>query len=433
MPNWEDKMLQYLKTKAFAWTAGVIVTLAAGAMFIVSGAQAQEKEPVKIGFSMSLTGPLSANGKQALLGMQIWEEEINAKGGLLGRPVKLIYYDDKSTAAEAPGIYTKLLDVDKVDLILGPYATVPAAAAMTVAVQRKKVFQILFGLDVNSEFKYDRFFAMIPTGPNTKPSFTEGFFDTAAQQNPKPQTAALAFADAEFAQNACEGARVNAKKHNIKIVYDKAYPPATTDFTPIVRAVQAANPDLFVICSYPLDSVGMVKAVNEIGYKPKMIGGAMVGLQATVFKNQLGPLLNGWVNYETWVPSDKMNLASTQEFLKKYQARAAAAGVDPLGYYLGGWGHAYISVLGDAIKATNSLDDNKLAEHIAKTTFKTIHGNIKFGANGEWEKSGMLQVQYHGIKQGAGLETWRGMDYQTVLTPKDYKTGDLIYPYEKAK
>ncbi len=133
-------MLRLLNIKSFAWLAGVTATLVAGGMFIVSGAQAQNKEPIKIGFSMSLTGPLSANGKQALLGMQIWEEETNAKGGLLGRPVKLIYYDDKSTAAEAPGIYTKLLDVDKVDLILGPYATVPAAAAMTVAVQRKKVF-----------------------------------------------------------------------------------------------------------------------------------------------------------------------------------------------------------------------------------------------------------------------------------------------------
>ena len=157
-------------------------------------------------------------------------------------------------------------------------------------------------------------------------------------------------ADAEFAQNACEGARDNAKKHGFKVVYDKSYPPATTDFTPIVRAVQAANPDLFVVCSYPLDSVGMVKAVNEIGFKPKMIGGAMVGLQATVFKNQLGPLLNGWVNYETWVPSEKLNSGVTEEFFKKYQARAAAAGVDPLGYYLGGWGYAYIELLGKAIE-----------------------------------------------------------------------------------
>ncbi|HTS42134.1 MAG TPA: amino acid ABC transporter substrate-binding protein [Xanthobacteraceae bacterium] len=421
-------MPRNLQLKISALLAG-----AALALVLPLTGPAKAADPIKIGFSMALTGPLSANGKQALLGMQIWEEEINAKGGLLGRPVKLIYYDDQSTAKEAPGIYTKLLDVDKVDLIIGPYATVPAAAAMTVAVQRKKVFEILFGLDVNHEFKYDRFFAMIPSGPDTKPAFTEGFFTTAMAQNPKPQTVALAFADAEFGQNACEGARQNAKKDGLKIVYDKSYPPSTTDFTPIVRAVQATNPDLFVVCSYPLDSVGMVKAVNEVGFKPKMAGGAMVGLQATVFKNQLGPLLNGWVNYETWVPSDKMMLPSTAEFLKKYQAKAGAAGVDPLGYYLGTWGYAYIQVYEQAINATKSLDDGKLAEYMHKATFKTINGDIKFGPGGEWEKSGMLQVQYHGIKQGAGLDVWRGMSYQTVLTPAGLKTGNVIYPFEKAR
>ena len=421
-------MLLNLRLKFSALLAGAAIALA-----LPFAAPAQAQDPIKIGFSMSLTGPLAANGKQALLGMQIWEEEINAKGGLLGRPVKLVYYDDKSTAAEAPLIYTKLLDVDKVDLVIGPYATVPAAAAMTVVVQRKKVFQILFGLDVNHEFKYDRFFAMIPSGPDTKPSFTEGFFTAAMAQNPKPQTVALAFADAEFGQNACEGARQNAKKNNLKVVYDKSYPPSTTDFTPIVRAVQATNPDLFVVCSYPLDSVGMVKAVNEVGFKPKMAGGAMVGLQATVFKNQLGPLLNGWVNYETWVPSDKMMLPTTAEFLKKYQAKAAAAGVDPLGYYLGTWGYAYIQVYEQAIKETKGLDDGKLAEYMHKATFKTINGDIKFGPGGEWEKSGMLQVQYHDIKQGAGLDVWRGMSYQTVLTPANLKTGNLIYPFEKAR
>jgi branched-chain amino acid transport system substrate-binding protein len=394
---------------------------------------AKAQEPIKIGFSMALTGPLSGAGKQALLGMKIWEEETNAKGGLLGRPVKLIYYDDQTNASTVPGIYTKLIDVDKVDLILGPYGTNMAAPAMPVAVQKGKMIIILFGLDVNHEFKYNKFFAMIPSGPDTKASFTEGFFDVAAAQNSKPQTAALVAADAEFARNSCEGARENAKKHGFKVVYDKTYPPATTDFSPIVRAIQAQNPDIVAICSYPLDSVGMVKAVNEIGFKPKMIGGAMVGLQFTVFKNQLGPLLNGWVNYETWVPSKEMTYEGTDEFFKKYQARAAAEGVDPLGYYLGGWGYAYIQVLGDAVRGANSLKDDALAEYIRKTTFKTIHGSIKFGANGEWEKGRMLQVQYRGIKQGDGIDVFRGMSYQTVLTPADLKTGDVIYPYEKAK
>ena len=421
-------MFRRLKLGLLAAAAGVLAL----ALPSAGPAKAQSGEPIKIGFSMSLTGPLAPNGKQALLGMQIWEEEINSKGGLLGRPVKLVYYDDQSQAAPVPGIYTKLLDVDKVDLIIGPYATVPSAAAMPVVIQKKKLFLILFGLDVNAEFKYDRFFAMIPNGPDTT-TFTSGFFDTAMKQNPKPTTVALANADAEFGVKPCEGARANAKKAGLKIVYDRSYPPATTDFAPIVRAVQAANPDLFVICSYPLDSVGMVKAINEIGFKPKMVGGAMVGLQATVFKNQLGPLLNGFVNYETWVPSDKMMLPTTREFLKKYQAKAGAAGVDPLGYYLGTWGYAYIQIYGDAITATKSLDDGKLADYIRKTTHKTINGDVKFGAKGEWEKPGMLQVQYHGIKPGAGVEAWRGMEFTTVVTPDNLKTGNVIYPYEKAK
>ena len=126
------------------------------------------------------------------------------------------------------------------------------------------MFIILFGLAVNTEFKYPKFFAMIPSGPDPKPSFTVGFFETAAAQNPKPQTVALVAADAEFANNACEGARTNAAKHGFKVVYDRRYPPATTDFAPIVRAIQAANPDIVTICSYPLDSVGMVRAVNEL-------------------------------------------------------------------------------------------------------------------------------------------------------------------------
>lgn len=414
------------KMKSLAYAAGAV----AAAALMTAPALAQNKEPIKIGFGMALTGPLAANGKQALLGMQIWEEETNAKGGLLGRPVKLIYYDDQSNPSTVPGIYTKLLDVDKVDLIVGGYATNMVAPTVPVAIQKKKTLISLFALDANHEFKYPKYFSVLPTGPQTKPSFTEGVFQIA--QKHKLQTVGLVVEDAEFSNNACDGARENAKKFNMKVTYDRKYPPSTTDYTPIVRAVQAANPDVVIVCSYPLGSVGIVQAVNEIGYKPKIIGGAMVGLQATVFKSKLGPKLNGIINYETWVPSEKM-MKPAAEFFKTYQAKAGAAGVDPLGYYLGGWGYAYISVLGNAIKGSNSIDDDKIADYLRKNTHKTIMGDWAYGPGGEWTKSGMMQVQYHSIKEGAGLETWKGMSYQTVLTPAEFKTGDDIFPYEKAK
>jgi branched-chain amino acid transport system substrate-binding protein len=416
-------MLQVTKRSLLAFAAAGAIALAA------APASAQSGQPITIGFGMALTGPLAANGKQALLGMKIWEEEVNAKGGLLGRPVKLVYYDDQTNPSTVPGIYTKLIDVDKVNLVVGGYATNMVAPALPVVIQKNKVFPSLFALDANHEFKYPKYFSVLPTGPNTKTSFTEGFFEAGLKQNPKPTTVALAAEDAEFSRNACEGARENAKKANLKIVYDRSYPPSTTDFTPIVRALQNANADLVVICSYPLSSVGMVQTINELNYKPKMIGGAMVGLQATVFKQRLGSKLNGIVNYETWVPTEKM-MAPARAFFDKYQSRAGAEGVDPIGYYLGGWGYAYLSVLGQAIQGSKSIEDDKVADYFRKNTFKTIMGDWSYGPGGEWTKSGMMQVQYHDIKDG---ETWKGMNYQTVLSPAELKTGELVYPYEKAK
>jgi branched-chain amino acid transport system substrate-binding protein len=389
-----------------------------------------DAEPIKIGFSMAQTGSLAGAGQQALLGAKIWEEDVNSKGGLLGRPVKLIYYDDQTNPANIPGIYTKLMDVDKCDLIIGPYGTNMVAPAIPVVMQKGRVFIGLFALDANGEFHYPKYFSMLPSGPTPKQSFTEGFFEVAMAQNPKPETVAIAAEDAEFSRNCADGARDNAKKLGLKAVYDKTYPPSTTDFSPIIRAIQATNPDLVIICSYPNSSVGMLQSANELGLKPKMMGGGMVGLQYTAIKSKLKSKLNGVVNYETWVPSTKL-MAPAADFFKKYQARAQ--GIDPLGYYLGGWGYAYLQVLADGVTGSKSLNDDQIADYLRSHTFDTIMASgIKFGKNGEWSKSEMLQVQYHGITDAADLETWRGMSYQTVLTPTDEKTGSIIYPYEKA-
>jgi branched-chain amino acid transport system substrate-binding protein len=413
-------------------TLGVVAAFAFVIFATLTGASAQSGEPIKIGYSMALTGGLAPNGKSALLAQKIWEQDVNAKGGLLGRPVKLVYYDDQSNPSTVPGIYTKLLDVDKVDLVIGAYATALLAPAMPIVIQRNKVFIGLLGLAVNSEFDYPNYFAMVPSGPDPKPAFTKGFFDTAMAQNPKPMSVAIVAADQEFSRNAADGARQNAKAAGLNIVYDKTYPPSTTDFAPIVRAMQASNPDLVVICSYPPDSVGMVRSVNEIGFKPKMIGGGMVGLQATAIKTQLGPLLNGFVNYDFWLPVPKMQFPGVNDLIQKYQARAAAEGVDALGYYMAPWGYAQLQVLQQAIEATKSLDDQKIADYIRANTFKTVLGDVKFGAKGEWAQSRVLQIQFHGVK-GNDVDQFRQMTTQTVLTPAQYKSGDVIYPYEKAK
>jgi branched-chain amino acid transport system substrate-binding protein len=418
--------------RAAAGCARACAALAVCALAFAGAAWAQSGEPIKIGFSMALTGGLAPNGKSALLAQKIWEEDINGKGGLLGRPVKLIYYDDKSSPAEVPSIYTKLLDIDKVDLIIGPYATAMIAPAMPIVIQRKKTFIGLLGLAVNSEFNYPNYFVMIPSGPDAKPAFTKGFFDIALAQDPKPQTVAIVAADQEFSRNAADGARENAQKAKLKIVYDKTYPPSTTDFAPIVRAIQATNPDILNINSYPPDSVGMVRAINEIGFKPKMIGGGMVGLQATAIKTQLGPLLNGFTNYDFWLPVPKMQFLGVGDLIARYQARAGAEGVDPLGYYMAPWGYAQLQVLQQAVEGTKSLDDAKLGDYIRANTFKTVVGDVKFGAKGEWAESRVLQVQFQHVK-GNDIGQFKDISTQVVVSPAQYESGKVIYPYENAK
>jgi branched-chain amino acid transport system substrate-binding protein len=407
-----------------------VLSLVAGASFTASAA-AQAGEPIKIGYSMALTGGLAPNGKSALLAQKIWEEDTNAKGGLLGRPVKLISYDDQTNPATVPGIYVKLLDADKVDLIIGPYGTNLQAPAMPIAMQRKKVFVGLLGTAVNSTFNYPNYFSMAPNGPDPKSSYTKGFVDLAVRQNPKPQTVAIVATDAEFALNASEGARENVKAAGLTVVYDRRYPSATTDLAPVVRAIAETNPDLVIVCSYPPDSVGMVRAVNEVGFKPKMIGGAMVGLQSTAIKAPLGPLLNGWTNYDIWLPVPKMQIAGVDELMKRYQARALVEGVDALGYYMAPWSYAQLQVLQQAIVATESLDDTKLGDYIRVNTFKTVLGDVRFGADGELAQSRVLQVQFRNVKTN-DLAQFKDISTQVVVAPAEYESGKLIYPYEKA-
>ena len=403
------------------------LVLASGGLFVARGA-----DPIKIGFGMALTGGLSANGKPALLALQIWKDDVNKKGGLLGRQVELIFYDDQTNPATIPGIYSKLLDVDKVDLIISGYGTNLIAPLLPIAMERKLTLIGMFGLANNEKYQYPNYFQIQPAGPDPQTSTAIGFFELAAKQNPKPQTVALVGADAEYPQNALVGARELVKKFGFKTVYDKTYPPNTTDYTPIVRAIKATNADIVFVASYPPDSVGMLRAAHEVGLQPKMFGGGMVGLMFTSIMTSMGPMLNGVVNYDFWAPEPPMlAFAGIKEFLKEYQARAEKEKMDPLGYYLPPYSYAVGQVLGQAVEAVKSLDQQKIADHIRATEFNTIVGKIKFGKNGEWAKGRTLMVQYQKI-QGNGIEQFRGAGTKPVLWPDELKSGNIIYPYASA-
>src|SRR5512145_2469921 len=289
-----------------------------------------QSAPVKIGMSMPQTGTLGAGGQAALLALRMWVDETNQKGGLLGRKIEFIVYDDQTNPANVPGIYTKLLDIDKVDLLIAPYGTVPTAPLMPMVKQRNLLLMGNFSFQVNAKVQHEMWFNNSPW--NDAASWSDGFVKNGQKLGSK--TIAFLAADQEFAQNLANGARELSKKAGIKSVYDQNYPPTTTDFSSLVRAIRAAKPEMVFVMSYPNDSVAIIRAVNEIGVGSgvKMFGGGMVGLQFTPIMASLGSLLNGITNYNSYVPGVKY--PGVEDFLARYAKRAAEAKVDPLGFYL---------------------------------------------------------------------------------------------------
>src|SRR3982075_1832320 len=241
----------------------LLATASAGAAAVLglTSSVGAQQPPIKIGMSMAQTGGLAGGGKASLLGIEIWRDDVNARGGLLGRKVELVVYDDKSSASETPAIYSKLLDVDKVDLLIAPYATVPTAPLMPLVKQRGLLLMGNFSFQVNHTVKHDMWFNNAPW--NDAASWFDGFFQAGDKLGAK--TIAFLAADQEFAQNLGNGARALAKQRGLKIVYEQNYPPSTVDFSSMIRAIRAAKPDLVFVASYPNDSVAIVRAVNEIG------------------------------------------------------------------------------------------------------------------------------------------------------------------------
>jgi branched-chain amino acid transport system substrate-binding protein len=384
--------------------------------------------PIRIGYSMSLSGGLAGNGRPALLAHRIWAEDVNAKGGLLGRPVQLVHYDDQSTGAQVPGIYTKLIDVDKVDLVISGYATAIIAPAMPVVMQRQMAFVSLFGTGVNTDFKYDRYFSINPAGSQVKETFAKGFFDIAMAMDPKPRSVALVNLDSDFHQRTAESARFLAKEHKLRVVYDRAYPPSTVDFSPIIRSVQAARPDIVFVGSYPPDTAGLLRAASELRVNFALFGGPMIGPHITAQKLQLGPILNNLVVWDVYAPEPTLQFPGTQALIERYQPLAAKESTDALGHYVPPLAYAQMQVLEQAVKRVGRIDQAALAADMHANSFDTVIGPLRFDALGEWAEERNLYTQYQGV-QGNGIEQFRKPGTQVILYPPRYKSGDLRTPY----
>ncbi len=415
---------------------GVLAALAIATLGRTAAeARAEDKPPITIGFSIEQTGGLAAVGKTGLLAFQIWAEDINKKGGLLGRQVKLVFYDDQSNPANVPGIYTKLIEIDKVDLLVSSYATNLVAPAMPIIMQKNRLFFGLFALGINVEFHYPKYFSMLVFGPDPKPTFSKGWFDIAMAQNPRSRRPSRwSPPTPSSAATRIDGARQNAKAAGLQTVYDRAYPPTTVDYTPIMRAVQAANPDIVYVASYPPDTVGILHAINELNYAPTFFGGTVVGTAAAAFRTQLGPLLNGVVVGENWEPAKSNGFSRHLGFPQGIPAEGQGAG--------GRSARLLPTAFRLRRDAGAGRRDHRHRRPRRGGQARRLHPRPPFQDGRRrhqfWPRRRMDQTgrtcscSITGLKNN-DIEQFRDDSHVTILYPAQFKTGDLISPFTKAK
>ena len=387
--------------------------------------------PIKIGYCLSLSGGLAANGQTARLAHEIWRDRVNAKGGLIGREVQLHCVDDKSDATTVEAIYEKLISEEKVDLLLGGYGNNSITPAMPLVMKDRRFLVGLMALGENIQFGYDQFFAMIPTGTDPNSALTEGFFASAAQQNPRPKTVAIVAADAPFSKNPILGARANAEKNGLEVASESKYPLTTTDFAPFLQEVEKLSPDILFYCSYLNDSIGLIRAIAASDMNPLLVGGAMIGPQSSAVQTQLGSAINGIVNYEYWLPVPAMNFPGVHELIAEYQERAKGTSADSLGYYVAPFAYAQLQVVEQAVEKTGGVDDKALADYTRSSTFSTVVGDVTFGRLGEWANPRVLTVQFRGI-QSNDISEFARSEARVVVAPTDYASGKLVVPYRSA-
>jgi branched-chain amino acid transport system substrate-binding protein len=410
------------------WLYRFVTAAAALAFAFHHPVTAQDQKPIRIGFSIAQTGPLSAAGKSGLLALQIWRDDVNARGGLLGRQIELVVYDDQGNASMTPGIYTKLIDVDKVDLLIGPYGTNPTASIMPLIKQRDLLLMGNFALEANSQLRHDKYFNNQPWS-----SARDGvlpFMDLCRKLG--VSTIAVLAADAEYGQKIANGIRAELTAFKLQAVYDQNYPPNTVDFSSMLRAIRSKKPDAVFVASYPAESTAIIRALNEqgVGDSVKLFGGGMVGLQYASVMESMGSQLNGVVNYHSWAPEKSLDFPGMRDFLARYQSKAKQANVDPLGYYLPPYNYAMGQILALAVNATTSLDHKKLAQYIHTHDLPTIVGSVHYGPTGEWANSRMIYVQFRGVVD-KDLDQFRQSGRQVIVAPDAFKTGEAL-PFNQA-
>jgi branched-chain amino acid transport system substrate-binding protein len=375
----------------------------AGVVFASLPLPAAAQTPIKIGASMSVTGTYAKPGTYQKQGYDVCIDELNAKGGILGRKVELVIYDDQSTPATAVRLYEKLITEDKVDAVMGPYSSAVSEAVANVTEKYKKVMVAPLAA-TTSIFKKGRKYIFMVITPAE--NYLDGLIDMAAKRGLK--TVAIINEDTLFPKASAAGTAEAAKKKGMQVVLQEAYPKGNTDFSALLVKIKAANPDVIAAGTYFDDAVAITRQMKELNVNPKMFG-LTVGGDLPEFYDLLKQNADYIYGSTQW--DESLPYPGQKEFLAAYKAKFK--GQEPS--YHTAAGYAGCLIYAEAVKKAGTLDADKVRDQLLKMEIKTAFGDYKVEPDGFQIAHKMVMLQW---QDGKRIVVW----------PDDLANGKMRYP-----
>jgi branched-chain amino acid transport system substrate-binding protein len=374
------------------------------ALGIGSGmAPAMAQAPIKIGASLSMTGTYAALGQNQQRGYQLCAKHVNEKGGVLGRKIEFVLYDDRSEPATGVRLYERLISQDKVDAVMGPYSSAITEAVANVN-EKYKMPMVAPMASTTSIFRKGRKFIFMVQSPAEV--YLEGLLDAAIKRGLK--TVALIYEDTLFPKATVEGTVEIAKKKGMQVVFVEAYPKGNTDFSGLLTKVKAANADVLGAATYFDDAVAITRQMKELNVNPKMYG-VTVGGDLPKFYELLGKNAEFIYGATQWEP--ELPYPGSKEFTAAYNKEYPGTS---LSYHTAG-GYAGCQVLVDAIKRAGSLDGAKIRDAIMKTDAANVYGGFKVDPDGFQVSHKMVMFQWQDGKK-------------VIVWPDDLAAGKIRFP-----
>lgn len=366
----------------------------------LSGA-AHSVEPVKIGTTQSLTGHYSEFGIEQLRGLQMWAADVNARGALLGRPVEIIYYDDRSRDAGSVEGFTKLIEQDNVDVLVGPYSSSLTLKASLVA----EKFDIpMVSTAASAEEIWNRGLKNIFGADTPADDYLNGIH-IAADAGAK--TIALIYARTDFGEEVAASSRRTMESRGLHIALDEGYAPEQRDFTGLTKRLREVDADLIFGISYFEDSVALVRAIKKEAVKPRMLG-FTIGPGLREFADELGPDAEGVLGIVQWLRSSRE--PGAQDFAYRF---AQHYGYNPGVYAV--MGYSAGEILEAAIRLADTTDHEAVREQLRTMYFRALIGSYNVSENGRQKGRRNYVLQ------------WQNNE-RRLVAPADLADGPLIYP-----